>query len=202
MRSIQTMAAAALLAATLTACSSSGEPTAGPTASGPAAATGSPTQSATATATATGGSAATTLDPCQLVPQGEAAALAHSSFGPGREETDPGGGKRCIYGYQTHNVFTVIVVQAATVEQAQAEKAKLLADVDQQIGATLNLTHVPGLGDDAVTVHSPLNGLIAVSGVYVLQGTVGFALVDALNGTPPTTAALIAQAQTVLGRLP
>ena len=203
MRSIWILAASALLAGALTGCTASNGPTGGPSPSGAAlgagpAASGSPSPSAVPSRTSS-----TAIDPCALVTQSEASALTGASYGAGKEETDPGGSKRCIYGYQTKNVFEVIVVQAASVEQAQAEKDKLRAEAEQQIGGQVDMSRLSGIGDDAEWLHAgPIQG-ISVAGLYVVKGTVGFALVDVVAGTAaPSQAAMTGQATTVLGRLP
>ncbi len=206
MRPFRALGAAALLATTLTGCTGTGGVAAGTAAPGTPRATPSAITSATPAATDAGGAATTTLDPCQLVTQQEASVLTGASFGPGRPESDPGGAKRCVYGYQTRNVLTVVVAQAASKAEAQAEKDKVLADVEQDIAAKLNLTPVPNVGDDAEAIQAVLSAggaSVAVSGIYVLHDTVGFANVDATAAGPaPGRAALIGQANTVIGRLP
>jgi Protein of unknown function (DUF3558) len=197
MRSIRTMGAAAMLALTLTACSKSAAPDANPTQTA-----GAPSAAGTSAATAVG--AAVDLDPCQLVTQQEASALTGSSFGPGQEEAEPGGGgKRCIYGSQTKNVFIVAVVRAASVAEAQTEKDKVRADAEQALGTKLSVSKVTGVGDDAEAITGDLGDIgVKVSGLYVLKGTVGFALIDEVQGaSAPTTQALVAQANTVISRL-
>src|SRR5690348_10178293 len=54
---------------------------------------------------------ATSLDPCQIVTSAEASALAGANFTTGIEQTTDGGGRICVYGYQTQNVFMVLVAQ-------------------------------------------------------------------------------------------
>lgn len=202
MRSIVILGAAAALATSLTACSSSAKPTAGPTPAATPTTAAPTTAPATAPAPSPTATASTTLDPCQLVTQQEASQVTGASFGPGKLEVDSPASRRCIYGYQTHNVYEVIVLQATSVEQAQAEKAQLLA----QLGGKLPLTPVPGLADDAQAIRTSLSvkgGTLNISALYVLQGTVGFALVDETNSSSyPTTADLVTQATTVLSRLP
>lgn len=201
-RSIVILGAAAALATSLTACSSPAKPSAGPTPAATPTATAPTTAPATAPAPSTTASASTTIDPCQLVTQQEASQVTGASFGPGKLEVDSPASRRCIYGAQTHNVYEVIVAQATTVKQAQTEKAQLLA----QLGTKLPLTPVPGLADDAQAIRTSLSangGTLNISALYVLQGTTGFALVDETNSPSfPTTADLVAQATTVLGRLP
>src|SRR5262245_41931966 len=128
-RSILSGAVAAVLAVTVTACKSSGTPKAGAQPPrGATATTAPPTGTPAATPSGVSGSTKTTLDPCELVTQQEASALTGAAFGPGKEESDPGGGRRCVYGYQTKNVFLVVVVQAPTVELARAVKDQVRAE--------------------------------------------------------------------------
>jgi hypothetical protein len=145
------------------------------------------------------------IDPCRLVTQQEASALTGATFGPGREESEAAGEKRCVYGYQTMNVFIVAVVQAATVAEAQSAKDQIRAEAKQQLGAAVSLSRVAGLGDDAESLQgsgSLGGGTLSLGGIYVLRGRTGFALIDATAGHAPGTGALTAQARTVLGRLP
>ena len=59
--------------------------------------------------------------PASWSPSSEASALAGTTFGPGKEEASGTNGKRCVYGSQTTNVFMVIVGQAATTADADAQ---------------------------------------------------------------------------------
>jgi hypothetical protein len=193
----------------LTACGSSaststssgsGTAAAQPAASGAAA---SPSQSA----------AATSLDPCQLVTSSEASSLAGTTFGPGQEETT-NGGKRCIYGSQTTNVFTVEVAQAQDSATAQAdwsqEQAQAQNLVEQKlppgVDVSLNTKKVTGLGDRAATASgsaSVAGQMIGLSGIYLLKGATFLAFQDLLLGhNPPSSAAMQAEARTALGRVP
>jgi hypothetical protein len=154
--------------------------------------------------------APTALDPCQLVTSQEASSLAGTSFGAGREDTTSGGGKLCIYGYQTLNVFQVIVGQAPDVATAQADKqqfeSEFLTQAHQSAAASLNVTQMPNFADGAVTMQGSLNlagQTFSASAIDFLKGPVfvGISDVTAGNGAP-STAALQAEATTVLGRLP
>lgn len=199
MRPIRVIAGTVALGATLAGCTST------PTTTTSTPPTGSATPAATVSSSpaAAGGSASTTIDPCQLVTQQEASALTGASFGPGRPETDSAASRRCIYGYQTKNVFEVIVVQGSSVAQVQAAKDQIRAEAEQQLGSQVNMTQVSGVGDDAEFLQAAANNLIGISGLYVVKGTVGFGLVDVVaGGTAPSQAALTTQANTVLGRLP
>ncbi len=190
-----------LLASALAGCSSAAAPTGGPSPSG--AALGAAPAASASPAAAPSGTGSTTIDPCQLVSPSEASTLTGASYGSGTVETDSAASRRCIYGAQTRNVFEVIVVQAASVAQAQAEKDKLRADAQQQFGGQVDMSQLSGIGDDAEWLHAGPQAGISVAGIYVLKGTVGFGLVDVVAGTPaPSQAALTDQAKTVLGRLP
>jgi hypothetical protein len=154
---------------------------------------------------------ATSFDPCQLVPAAEASAVAGVTFGAGEEQ--PGGeSKRCVYGGQTLNVFTVEVAQAADAAAAQAAfsqtEAQVNAALQKQlppgIGVAFNSGNLTGLGDKAATVSgtATFSGkTIGISGIYVLKGATFFAFQDLRLGSPPTAGALQAEAQKVLGRV-
>lgn len=148
---------------------------------------------------------ATSLDPCQLYTAAEASQLTGATFGPGKESTTSGNGKYCTYGYQTLNVFEVIVAQAPDVATAQAERAAAESQVKQQAPG-VNFAEVSGIGDNAAVVSAsfPISGrTLSASGIYVLKGTTFFSLNDVSSSQPaPTTTALEAAAQVVVGRLP
>ena len=100
-----------------------------------------------------------TLDPCQLVTQQEASDMAHTSFGPGKEE---GTNVRhtCVYGAQTPNVLMVFVLQGATTGDAQAEWNQLLAQAKSAAGQAANLVHLTpdsSIGDRAEWVELDLS---------------------------------------------
>jgi len=103
-------------------------------------------------------------------------------------------------------IFTVVVGQAPDLATAQAGKAEAIASMQQEAGKTLQFTEVPNLGDGAayfsasVTVSGQtFNG----SALYGLKGLIfyGFSNISFSHPTM-TPAALQAEAQTVLGRLP
>ncbi len=223
----------ALLAAFgLAACSGS-SPTAPPAAATPAA-TASPAPAsvspaslapATVSAAPAASSVASSLaassvpvavDPCQLVTQSEASALAGTTFGAGKPETDPGGGKLCVYGGATANVFMVIVGQAPDPATAQAEwtqeQAKAQAALGKSVpaGMALNfkvndVSSIPGADKAALAsfTQSIGNVSIAASAVYLLKGAVFLSFSDlALGHSAPAASAMEAQAATSLGRLP
>jgi hypothetical protein len=156
---------------------------------------------------------ATSLDPCQLVTSSEASSLAGTTFGPGQEETT-NGGKRCVYGSQTTNVFTVEVAQAQDASTAQAdwsqEQSQAQNLVEQKlppgVDVSLNTQNVTGLGDRAATAYSTASVAghkIGISGIYLLKGATFLAFQDLLLGSnPPSSAAMQAEARTALGRVP
>ena len=189
------------LAGLLSACgSATANPTAAPTPADTPAPTSAPVQT----------SAPTALDPCTLVTPEEVASLAGTTFGPGEEGTTPGGGKTCTYGANTANVFIVEVAQAPDVATAQAYKKQFVADLEAKLqqlaSAGLKVTEMPNFADGAVigTLNLNIAGItINGSAMGVLKGTVFFGYSDVVKGgAAPTTDALQAEAQTVLGRLP
>lgn len=153
----------------------------------------------------------TSIDPCQLVPQAEASALAGASFGPGVAE-NTGDSKRCTYGGQTLNIFTVEAAQATDAAAAQAAwndaEAQVNAELTQKVPPGIHLivanTNVPGLGDKAAVISgtATIQGeTLGISGIYVLKGAKFFAFQDLKLGTPPTQAAMEAEAKVALGRI-
>lgn len=188
----------------LAACGSNTASNSTPTPSSASSAAASPSQSA----------APTTLDPCQVVTAAEASALAGTTFAAGTEETSSGGGKGCVYGAQTVNVFSVEVAQAADAATAQAgwaeQEAKVKSNLDQaaqgsNINFTINdVTNVPGADRAAVG-----NGSVTISGhtisaavIFILKGAIFFSFSDiALGKAPPSTSAMEAQAVISLGRV-
>ena len=195
----------------LTACGASATPGGALQSTGAAAAT--PAASAAGSASAAPSGPATSLDPCQLVTGSEASSLAGDSYGPGREESS-GGGRQCVYGYQTMNVFTVEVGQAhdaATAQQqwsqAQAQAQALIkSKVPAGVRVSVHTSQVTGLADRAETLYGSTTiagQTIGFSGIYLLKGATFLAFQDLLLGhAPPSTAALQSEAQTALGRVP
>lgn len=193
------------------ACGSS--PTAGTSTPPPA----SPVTSSQPTPSSQPTSVPTTTDPCQVVTASEASTLTGVSYGPGRKETTSGGGKICVYGYQSLNVFEVLVGTAPSAAAAQAqwtqEESKAQALLKKAI------TQVPGLnvslkaGD--VTVAGADKAAIATSSatyaghvfniaaIYLLKGPIFLTYSDlVLNSPAPTASAMESEALTALGRLP
>ncbi len=220
---LRAVAAVSVVALVLAACSSS-TPTGS---SGVLSATGTPaptistaptaTPSAMVSASTSAAASAsneptgvpTSLDPCALIPAGEASQLAGATFGAGAESTTSGNGKICTYGAQTLNVFEVVVGQAPDAATAQAEKAAAEAKIKSQAGAAgpnINFIELPTFGDGAAYTSGSLSiqgQSLSISGFYFLKGTnfVGFS--DLAYGHPALTlAAMQAEATTVLGRLP
>jgi hypothetical protein len=139
--------------------------------------------------------------------------LANAKFGPGKEESNAGGGKECIYGSQTTNVVTVEVAVAADAATAQADyseeqaQAQTLIETKLPPGtvAKLNTTNTEGIGDRASTVTGTsaiLGKPIYFTGIYVLKGPVFFLIGDlVVDAKPPTVAAIQDQAKVTLGRI-
>ncbi len=150
----------------------------------------------------------TNLDPCQLVTSQEASVLAGATFGAGDDTTDVGGMKRCVYGANTINVFTVEVVQAPDLASVQTAKAQFMAELQAnipQLSANgLTVTQLPNLGDGAVMGVANLPTLnINGSAIGVTKGTIFFGFSDIVQGGPaPTSQALQAEVTKVLGKLP
>jgi hypothetical protein len=199
MKSIRVIGTAAMLAVTLTACSKTDAPDASQTQ--PATPTTTPASAPTTTAAAAGAPA--NLTACQLVSQQEASALTGASFGPGKLEVESPASSRCTYGANTKNVFLVIVAHASSLAEAQAQRDDLRSQAESELGAQLNVAKVAGVGDDAESITGSLGSIgVNVSGLYVLKGTTGFALVDEVQGgAAPTTQALIDETNKVLPQL-
>jgi hypothetical protein len=200
----------------LASCSASSSSTASGTGNvaTPAAATSPATIAPTAPAPTSASAATTAMDPCQLVTSAEASALAGTTYGAGQEETFSGGGKKCVYGSATKNVFTVEAAAATDAAAAQAQwsatqaqaKALVSTKLPPGVQATLDTSNVAGLGDRAATLFGSMSlggQTIGFSGIYVLKGATFFAFQDLVVGqAPPSAAAMTTQAQTVLTRIP
>lgn len=214
MRRIALTAVVATAGVVLAACSSSsktgtGSPTVSPTTS----ATGQQASAPPPTAFPSASGAPVSLDPCTLVTSTEASAIAHASFGAGKEETISAASKQCVYGAQTTNVFEVTVAQAASPAEAQAQwnaaQAQAEADLKKQappgVNVNLNTANASGIGDKAATAYgtASIQGTqLGFSGIYVVSGATFFAITDLTVGQKPaTTADMKAQAQTVLSRI-
>lgn len=206
--------AVALLAGCSAATTTTGSPTSAALSSAASstavAATPAPTPTPVSTSTPAGTSGPTavptSVDPCQLVTSQEASQLAGVLFGAGKEETTSGNGRLCVYGYQTLNVFTVEVAQAPNLAAAQAAKAEALAGIQELASKGVTLTQLPNLADGAVVAQggAAISGqTFSVSSIGVLKGTIFFGFSELVLGHPaPSSAAMQAQAQICLGRLP
>lgn len=212
MRHVSTIAAAVVVAASLTACGgkarSAADPTSAPVSpASHATSSSSPTDPPPSSPTSSPKGTQNTFDPCQLVTQSEASTMAHTSFGPGQEE----GNKirhECVYGAQTPNVLSVIVLTGASSGDSQAEWNQLLAEAQQAVSqAPANLIHLApgdGIGDRSEWVEADLSQIgVEARGLAFLKGSVGVYVIDLVRGAAaPSRDAMTAEAQTVIGRLP
>jgi hypothetical protein len=199
----------------LAACSSPATTTPSQPASAAAAQASSPAApTAAGSVAATQSAVPTSLNPCQLVTSSEASALAGTTFGPGQEEANGKHGKRCVYGSQTTNVFTVEVGQAASPAAADAdwsaEQARAQALINKKLPAGISLSahtqKISGLGDRAAFASgsaAAAGQTIGLSGIYLLKGATFLGFQDLLLGHPaPSAAAMEAEAQKALARVP
>lgn len=203
-------------AATVTTNPTTGAPT--PTASPSALSLGGPPSSAPSQAPSVGASASPTpIDPCDLIPSGEASQIAGATFGTGIEDTTAGGGRICTYGANTTNVFDVIVGEAASEDEAQAGKAEAEAGITKLAAKGVKFTEMaacagvsPCPSGTFADGAAYFTGSVTFSGVkvnagaiYCLSGTTFFGFSDLVLSLPaPDVAALQAEAQVMLGRLP
>jgi hypothetical protein len=201
---------AALAVGLLTACSAStGTTSPTPTAAATAAATDTQSPSAVASAVPT------STDPCQVLTASEASSLSGVSYTAGREETTSGGGKVCVYGYQTLNIFWVLVGEASdaataqaqfTQEEAQAESF-LTTSLPQGANANATLTDATIAGADKAAVGSGSAALaghtFSFSDLAALKGPsfLFFSNVS-LGQSVASSSALETQAATSISRLP
>jgi hypothetical protein len=143
----------------------------------------------------------------------EAGALAGTTFGAGAESTTEGGGRICVYGGQTTNVFEVLVAQAPDSKTANddftQEEAKAQADLLTKVPAGVTAPQVgdvPGVGDRAAAGIASLTikgQTIGISAIYILKGATFLTYSDlVLNKPAPTVAALVAQSTVSLARIP
>jgi hypothetical protein len=204
-----TIAAAALMAASLAACKDNSTPTAHRTLAASSAVTTPAASSAPPSTKAPTVAAAkrTTLDPCRLVTRDEASAMAHASFGPGLEERSSGA-RRCVYGAQTANVLTVVAAAAPSADAAKAHWDQLLAEAQQGLSdapaGSVKLTPESGVADRAEWVELDLSALdVSARGLAFLSGSTGVYMIDLVRGgAAPSRSDMTDQANTVLGRLP
>jgi hypothetical protein len=210
MKRVLTVAAAALMATSLAACKDNSSPKVVSTLAASSTATPTPASSSAPPSThasIAAGAARTTLDPCRLVTQGEASALAHAKFGPGLEERSSGA-RRCVYGSQTANVLTVFAATAASADAAKAYWDKLLAQAQQGLSeapaGSVKLTPESSIADRAEWVELDLSALdVSARGLAFLKGSTGVYMIDLVRGgAAPSRADMTDQANTVQGRLP
>jgi hypothetical protein len=204
--------AASLAVLVLAACASSSTATNNNT---PPASTSQGAQ-ASSSPSASASAATTTLNPCQVVTQSEASQLASTSYAAGTLDTTQSGSQICWYGAQTRNVFEVLVAQASSASAAQSgwdqEKTKVLSSLNKAtnvpgVSLTVNISDTSIAGADraaAGTMSFSIGGhALAGSGVYLLKGATFVAIVNlVLDHAAPTVAAMEAEAQTALGRVP
>jgi hypothetical protein len=172
-----------------------------------------PTPSTAGSPSTTGSASPTNVDPCQAVTQDEASTLAKATFGAGQEETTDGGGKICVYGSQTTNVFTVEVAQASSGAAASAEWTAEVSEAEAKINSALppgvhvnfDTSNVSGIGDMAATLtgtETLLGKPINFTGIYVLSGPTFFLIGDLVLGqASPAVSDMEDQARTTLGRV-
>jgi len=152
----------------------------------------------------------TAINPCDLVPQDEASALANFNFGEGQLEANPGKASRCTYGSETTNVMIIEVAQASDVATAQQDRDQFIAFLQSQAASLaeqgLVITQIPDFADGAVsaTLDASIGGVtISGSALGFLHDTVFFGISDLTRGQPaPTIDALKNEANTVIARLP
>ena len=167
-----------------------------------------PTQSVASSTPTPTPSAQMVSDPCAVLPQAEASALSGVSMPAGvSQPLGTGGAMKCGYTSGSVEAF-LILAKASSAAEAQAawdtEKARLQQETPT--GITVTATAVQGIGDRAevfvgkATIGGVNNTIMAI---FVLKGATFMDLGDyALrNATPPTTAALQAQATTSVGRV-
>jgi len=198
-----TVFAAALLY--LSACS----PSAPTAVSSTPAAGGSDAVTPTTIPTPTASAVQVIADPCQIMTQSEASTLAGVPMPAGvKQPYKTGGAMKCGYTSGSTQAF-VILAQAATPDQAQAtwnaDKASLQQEV-QAAGIAFTSTSVPGIGDQAAVFvgSATINGVNnTMTAIFVLKGTTFVDIGDIAlkNATPATTAAVVAQAKTSVGRV-
>ena len=110
-------------------------------------------------------------------------------------------------------MFDILVGVAADSKTAQAQFSQEQAQAQTLLATKLppsvqikfNSANTAGIGDRAVTVTGTTTVLgkqISFTAIDVLEGATFFTIGDLVIGvTPPTVAAMQAQAQTVIGRL-
>jgi hypothetical protein len=211
MKRVLTIAAAALMAASLAGCKDNSSPKVVSTLATSSAVTTPASSSAPPSTQASSPSAAaakaTSLDPCQLVTRDEASSMTHANFGPGLEQRSSGA-RRCVYGSQTANVLTVFVASATSDDAAKASWDQLLAQAQQGLSdapaGSVKLTPESSIADRAEWVELDLSALdVSARGLAFLSGSTGVYMIDLVRGgAAPSRSDMTDQANTVLGRLP
>ena len=191
-------------APTAPAASSTPNPTATPQPS----ATPIPTSVAVVKSTLQPAANPTQFDPCQLITSQEASTLVGATFGDGEEQTYDGGGQSCTYGANTTNVFYVYVAQTADVASAEAAQQQfvddLQANLQKLVSGGFTFTPVANFADAAIAATLNLSAIQVNGAAFGFRkGTIFFGFSDLVQGKPaPSSAAMQAEATTVLGRLP
>lgn len=188
------------------AASPATSPASTPAPAGTTPATPTPPSTAAATALPTGAVGA--ADPCAVVTAGEASQLVGATVAAGQEETTEGGGRLCAYRAGATAVVTVLTATAPDGASAKAWEAQFVADLSKGAPAAVHptISEMPGWqpGVDAAFLsgHTTIQGVtISGTGMYLLKG-IAFASFSVLTtGTPPTDAAVRAEAMTVVGRI-
>ena len=158
---------------------------------------------------------AVALDPCQLVTSAEASSLAGTTFTTGLEQTNDNGAVMCVYGYQSTNVFMVIVAQAPDAstaqqtwaDQEQRAQALLGQGLPPNVSISYALTDLSLSGYDRATLAGGSGTIgsrtINVTAIYLLKGPTFVTFSDLVLDNPaPTGDAMQSQAATVSDRLP
>lgn len=175
-----------------------------------------PQAQASSSPSAQAAASTTTLNPCQVVTQSEASQLTGTSYAAGTLDTSQAGSQICWYGAQTQNVFEVLVAQASSASAAQSgwdqQQSKVLSSLNKAtnvpgVNLTVNIsdTSITGANRAAAgTMSFSISGhSLAGSAVYLLKGATFVAIVNlVLDHAAPAVAAMEAEAQTALGRVP
>lgn len=205
--------------------SSLGTPTTAPTFAEPtqplatAMATAASTAAIAATAPATGApeatgapqstAVATSLIPCQVVPQDEASALVGVTFEAPRGGTFPDGSQECLYAAPS-GVLTIEVFKAPDAAAAKTERDSFMAGLsgyqENAIGTKVESTPVPDFADGALEAEMHFNnagGSLDGSAFAFVKGTTMMGIMDiAQDSSAPSLDALKAEATKAMARLP
>ena len=171
-----------------------------PSASPSAAATPTPEASSTATVVST------SIDPCTLVTAEEASTLTGLTF-PASTASTLAGFEICDYG-EEGNSFVVEVAVAPDAATAMKDEEQAMAQAQSDLPVAFKITRLAAFapGVDAVMAQfagSLQGSTVSAVGIYLLKGAVFFDVTDvAMGGKAPTAAAMQAQAEVSLGRVP